>query len=143
VRLDDPDAVRGRRVLVVEDGPTLTHGGMAYGAGYIAARAAGVAAIVDPRSSAVPAIRDVYARYPHIGAVLPAVGYGEAQLEALAATIRAADADCVISATPCDLAALVALDKPVVRARYDYADLDSPGLAGRVREFLAARGLAR
>jgi predicted GTPase len=143
VRLDDPGAVHGRRVLVVEDGPTLTHGGMGYGAGFVAAQAAKVAAIVDPRAFAAPAIREVYARHPHIRAVLPAVGYGEAQLAALAATIRATDADCVISATPCDLAALVALDKPVVRARYEFADLDSPGLAARVREFLATRGLAR
>jgi len=86
VRLDDPAAVRGRRVLVVEDGPTITHGGMSYGAGFVAASTNGAAAIVDPRRSATPAIQALYARYPHIGRVLPAVGYDATQLEALRQT---------------------------------------------------------
>ena len=118
VRLDDPAAVRGRRVLVVEDGPTLTHGGMAYGAGYVAATAGGAAAIVDPRASAAPGVREIFARYPHIGPVLPAVGYDAGQLQALRETINRAVADVVVAATPLDLAALIALEKPVVRARY-------------------------
>jgi predicted GTPase len=137
VTLDDPGAVRGRRVLVVEDGPTITHGGMAYGAGLVAARAAGAAEIVDPRRSAAPAIRDVYQRYPHIGPVLPAVGYNPEQCEALRATIQASDADLVVAATPCALAELLGIDKPLVCARYEYAELDEPGLGERVDQFLA------
>ena len=137
VRLDDAAAVRGRRVLVVEDGPTITHGGMAYGAGYVAATAAGAAAIVDPRASAPAAMRAVFARYPHIGRVLPAVGYEQAQLEALRATIDGAEADLVVAATPIDLAALIAVNKPVVRARYEFEDAGEPTLGAVVDRFLA------
>jgi predicted GTPase len=139
VRLDDPSAVRGRRVLVVEDGPTITHGGMPYGAGYVAASAAGAAAIIDPRPFAAAAIQEVFARYTHIGRVLPAVGYGSAQLEALRQTINRATADVVVSATPIDLAALIQLDKPVVRARYEYADAGIPTLGAVVDEFLTQK----
>jgi len=135
-RLDDPAVVNGRRVLVVEDGPTITHGGMAYGAGYVAASAAGAASIVDPRDSAVPEIDAVFRAYPHIGLVLPAVGYGPAQLAALAATIDNSAADIVVSATPIDLARLVHIDKPVVRVRYDYAENGAPGLSTFVDEFI-------
>ncbi len=141
VRLDDPRAVAGRRVLVVEDGPTLTHGDMRTGAGYAAASAAGVGAIVDPRISATPALREVFARYPHIGPVLPAVGYDAAQVAALRQTIEDSDAEAVIAATPVDLAALLATRKPVVRVRYDYADADdgddAPTLGAIVDSFLA------
>lgn len=140
VRLDDAAAVRGKRVLVVEDGPTITHGGMPHGAGYVAALAAGAAAIVDPRASAAPAIAAVYARYPHIGPVLPATGYTPAQLEALRLTINNARAELVVAATPIDLAALIELDKPVVRARYEYVDSETPGLAAELDRFLAGRG---
>jgi len=137
VWLDDPDAVRGRRVLVVEDGPTLTHGGMPYGAGWVAATRAGAAAIVDPRRSAPAIVREIFARYPHIGPVLPAVGYEAAQLEGLRETIDAAAADVVVAATPLDLAALIAPDKPVVRARYEFADAGEPTLGSLVDAFLA------
>jgi predicted GTPase len=137
VRLDDPAAVRGRRVLVVEDGPTLTHGGMAYGAGHVAATAAGAAAIVDPRASAAPGVRAVFARYPHIGPVLPAVGYDAGQLEELRQTIDRAAADVVVAATPLDLAALIPLAKPVVRARYEFEDAGEPTLQSLVDAFLA------
>ncbi len=136
VRLDDPAAVRGRRVLVVEDGPTITHGGMAYGAGYVAATTAQAAAIIDPRPYAADGMAAVYRQYPHIGRVLPALGYGAAQVAALAATINAAAADVVISATPIDLAALAPLNKPVVRARYAYADAGDPTLRTLVDAFL-------
>jgi predicted GTPase len=138
VRLDDPSRVTGRRVLVVEDGPTITHGDMRWGAGYAAARAAGALQIVDPRASATPEIRAVYDRYPHIGAVLPAVGYDAAQLDGLRRTIEGADAEVVVSATPIDLAALIHLDKPVVRARYELAEMDDPGLGEAVDALLAA-----
>lgn len=139
VRLDDAKAVRGKRVLVVEDGPTITHGGMPHGAGYVAARNAGAAAIVDPRASASPEIAAVYALYPHIGPVLPAMGYSALQLEALRQTINAARADLVVAATPIDLARLIALEKPVVRARYEFADSETPGLAAELDRFLAGR----
>jgi predicted GTPase len=137
VRLDDPEAVRGRRVLVIEDGPTLTHGSMPHGAGFVAARAVG-AIVVDPRSAATPPIQEVFARYPHIGPVLPAVGYSAAQLDALRATIDAVDADAVVAATPVDLARLIAVGKPIIRARYDFAEAAEPGLGALVDAWLAS-----
>ena len=143
VRLDSPDVVRGRRVLVVEDGPTITHGGMPTGAGYLAARSAGAAEVVDPRDSAPPPVAGVYAAYPHIGRVLPAVGYDPAQRAALRETIEGSAAEVVVSATPIDLAALLRLDKPVVRARYEYADTGEPSLAAAVEAFAESRGLIR
>ncbi|MEN8180485.1 MAG: cyclic 2,3-diphosphoglycerate synthase [Pseudomonadota bacterium] len=136
VTLADPDAVRGQRVLVVEDGPTITHGGMAFGAGYVAAREAGAAEVVDPRASMAPKMHAIYERYPHIGRVLPAVGYHPDQLEALRETINASDADVVVAATPCNLAALIEVKKPLVCARYEYAELDEPGLTGIIDGFL-------
>ena len=137
VTLDDPAAVRGRRVLVVEDGPTLTHGGMATGAGFAAAMAAGAAAIVDPRLSAAPAMATVFAAYPHLGPVLPAMGYDAEQRAALAETIRRAEADAVVWGTPADVAALPDLGKRVVRARYAYEEAETPGLGDAVDGFLA------
>jgi predicted GTPase len=135
VRLDDPDAVRGRRVLVVEDGPTITHGSMPHGAGFVAASIGGAAEIVDPRRSADPIIADVFARYPHIGPVLPAVGYATAQLEALRVTIDRSDADVVVSATPVDLARLLPLRTPMVRARYEFAEAGDPGLGALIDDW--------
>jgi predicted GTPase len=125
----------GRRVIVVEDGPSMTHGGRHHGAGYVAARAAG-ATIVDPRPWAAPELAAAYAAYPHIGPVLPALGYSPSQLAALGASIDAAEADAVIAATPVDLAALLPLRKPVLRARYEFEDGAAPGLAGAVEAFL-------
>lgn len=140
VRLDDPSLVAGKRVLVVEDGPTITHGEMRWGAGYVAARAAGVAEIIDPRASAAPAIRAVYDRYPHIGPVLPAMGYDEAQLDGLRQTIETSQANIVISGTPLDLVRLIRLQKPVVRARYDLADT---GELGALVDTALEKALAR
>jgi predicted GTPase len=140
IRLDDPEAVRGKRVLVVEDGPTTTHGGMPYGAGYRAATEAGAATVVHPRPYAAAEIAALYAEYPHLGPVLPAMGYTAAQLDSLARSINAAPADVVVAGTPIDLAALAPLNKPVVRARYEYADVESPGLAGVVEKFLLRVG---
>jgi predicted GTPase len=137
ITLDDADAVRGRRVLVVDDGPTITHGGMAFGAGYVAARDAGAAEIVDPRASAPPAILDVYAAYPHIGRVLPAVGYDPAQVEALRETIETSEAEVVVSGTPVDVAALTGVSKPVVRARYRFEEVGEPVLAGLIDRAIA------
>ena len=136
IRLDDAPAVRGHRVLVIEDGPTITHGGMAYGAGYVAALAAGASEIVDPRPSAAADFAKTYDKYPHIGRVLPALGYGAAQLQALAQTINSADADIVVSATPADLARLLDIDKPIVRASYEFAETGEPTLSAIVDAFV-------
>jgi predicted GTPase len=141
VVLDDPARLAGRRVLVVDDGPTVTHGGMPWGAGYQAVRALPGVTIVDPRHSAHPDIAAVYRSYPHIGPVLPAVGYSPAQRAALKATIDASTAEVVVAGTPIDFARVVAPDRPVVRARYGYADAGQPELLGLVREFLIARGV--
>lgn len=141
ITLGDVKAVHGKHVLVIEDGPTITHGGMAYGAGYIAATDAGAAEIVDPRSVASGEIAQVYQRYTHIGPVLPAVGYSPSQLEALCQTIKAVDADLVVSATTADLAALIDIDKPVVRVRYEFTEVGKPGLGDIVEIFLRERKL--
>ena len=141
IQLDNPEAVRDRRVLVVEDGPTTTHGGMSYGAGYVAATRAQAAEIVNPRAYAVPEIASVYARYPHIGSILPAMGYFPAQLKALEETINNADADVVVAATPSNLNALLKLNKPVVRARYEFAEMSKPSLSEQIEQFLARNNL--
>ena len=141
VRLEAPEAVRGKRVLVVEDGPSITHGGMPHGAGFVAASACEGAAVVDPRPYAAPDLQAVYANYPHIGPVLPAVGYGAGQVTALVETINRAEVDLVVSGTPADIAALPGLDKPVVRARYEYADAGEPTLGGIVDRWLEDSGL--
>jgi len=141
VTLDRPERVHGKRVLVVEDGPTITHGGMAYGAGYVATTAAQPAEIVDPRAVAVGEIAEVYRAYSHIGPVLPAVGYSAEQLRDLRDTIIAAAADVVVSATPCDLTKLIDIEAPIVRARYEYAEAQEPGLASQIDELLVKQDL--
>lgn len=137
ITLEDPEAVAGARVIVVEDGPTTTHGGMSFGAGLVAAERAGAAHVVDPRLSAHPLVAEVYAQYPHLGNVLPAIGYNPEQLEALEATIDGSGADVVVSGTPIDLARLLDLRTPVVRARYEFEDLSNPGLEAIVDDILA------
>jgi predicted GTPase len=127
--VDDPDAVRGKRVLVVEDGPTLTHGEMAYGAGWVAARRYGAAEIVDPRPFAVGTISETYAKYPTTGAVLPAMGYGQKQVRELEQTINNARADVVIVGTPIDLGRLLDLNKPSQRVRYELQEIGTPTLS--------------
>ncbi len=136
IRLAPAESIRGRRVLVVEDGPTTTHGGMPYGAGYVAATQAQAGTIVDPRAFAVPEIAAVYTQYPHIGRVIPAMGYSAAQLEGLRQTLNQADVDAIVSGTPIDLAALIDVNKPILWARYDFAEVETPGLADRVEQFL-------
>ncbi|MCW8969731.1 MAG: cyclic 2,3-diphosphoglycerate synthase [Rhodospirillales bacterium] len=140
VLLDDPGAVAGKSVLVVEDGPTITHGGMGYGAGYVAAVSCPGVRLIDPRSSAPPAIRAVFDEWPHIGAVLPAMGYGAAQRAALRETIVRSAADVVVAATPIDLATLLDLDMPVVRARYAFEDGADPSLGDILDRFLDGSG---
>jgi predicted GTPase len=122
------EPLEGRKVIVVEDGPSLTHGEMAYGAGIVAARNAG-AELVDPRPWAAGSIRDVYERYPHIGALLPAMGYSDAQRQELAQTINASDAEVVLIATPIDLRKVCDIAKPAVRATYELEDASVPTLA--------------
>lgn len=136
IRLVNPEAVIGRQVLVVEDGPTTTHGGMPYGAGFVATTHAHALEIVNPRPFAVPAIAEVYAKYPHLHAILPAMGYSAEQLKALEDTINNTPADVVVSATPIDLAALIEINKPIVRAYYEFAEASEPGLAAQIKQFL-------
>ncbi|ACB49527.1 unknown [Crocosphaera subtropica ATCC 51142] len=134
--LDQPELIRDRRVLVVEDGPTTTHGGMAYGAGYIAATRAQAKEIVDPRPYAVPEIAKIYENYPHIGSVLPAMGYFPEQLKALETTINQAEVDVVVAATPSNLGELIEVNKPIIRASYEFAEAQSPGLTEQIEAFL-------
>jgi len=131
VTLEDPSVVAGKKVLVIEDGPTTTHGGMTWGAGVVAAKAAGVAEIVDPRPFAVDTIEETYRKYPKTGAILPAMGYSEKQVADLQATIdRAAEAvDAYVIGTPIDLRRLVKFPKPAVRATYELAEQGKPDLA--------------
>ena len=138
VTLSDPEAVRGKRVLVIEDGPTLTHGEMAYGAGVIAARQHGAAEIVDPRSHAVGSLADTYRKYPGTGPVLPAMGYGDAQIRDLEATVRATPCDVVVIGTPIDLRRLIAFDRPAIRVTYDLAERGKPDLAELLEPLAAA-----
>jgi predicted GTPase len=129
VELSDGPSLASARVLVVEDGPTITHGGMPFGAGTVAARAGGAADIVDPRPYAVGSIADTYARYPHIGSVLPAMGYGDQQLAELAATIAAVPCDVVVTGTPVDLARFLPIARPVRHASYELREVSEPDLA--------------
>ena len=133
--VDDPGAIRGKRVLVVEDGPTLTHGGMAYGAGVIAAKRFGAAEIIDPRPWAVDSIAATYAKYPGTGPILPAMGYGETQLRDLEATINQVPCDLVIVGTPIDLARIIDIKHPSQRVRYELEPIGQPTL----EEILKAR----
>ncbi len=134
IRAEDPERLRGRRVLVVEDGPTLTHGGMAFGAATLLARAYG-ADIVDARRSARGSIAAVYAAYPHLGSVLPAMGYSPAQVSELEATIRDSEAEIVLDGSPVNLARLVHVPQPIVNVHYDYDDLGG-ALDALLRGFL-------
>ncbi|MBN1427197.1 MAG: GTPase [Anaerolineae bacterium] len=132
--VDHPQDIRGKRVLVVEDGPTLTHGEMAYGAGVVAARRFGAAEIVDPRPFAVGSIREVYHQYPNTGAVLPAMGYGRKQISDLEKTIDASNAELVIIATPIDLRRAINIAKPIERVRYTLQPIGSPTLVDLLAE---------
>lgn len=127
--VDNPEAIRGKRVLVVEDGPTLTHGGMAYGAGVVAAHKFGAREIVDPRPYAVGSIKETYNKYPGTGPILPAMGYGDKQIQELEATINAAPVDLVLSATPIDLRRVVHIKHPTERVRYELQEIGQPTIA--------------
>jgi predicted GTPase len=141
--VDDPGGIRGRRVLVIEDGPTLTHGEMAFGAGVVAARRFGAAEIVDPRPYAVGSIVATYQKYPTTGEVLPAMGYGPEQVDELERTINATPCDLVIVATPIDLRKLVRIEHPSQRVRYELQEIGKPNLADVLTPWLewAARAV--
>ncbi len=132
--VEDAEAIRGKRVLVVEDGPTLTHGEMAYGAGVVAAQQYGAAEIVDPHPYAVRTIADTYRKYPTTGAVLPAMGYGREQMADLEETINRTPVDLVLIATPIDLGRLVDIDKPNQRVRYELQEIGRPSLTDLLQQ---------
>ncbi|HPW17197.1 MAG TPA: cyclic 2,3-diphosphoglycerate synthase [Candidatus Aminicenantes bacterium] len=129
------ERIRGKRVLVLEDGPTLTHGGMKYGAGIVAARKYGAAVIVDPRPFAVGSIKKTFEKYGHLDDVLPAMGYGEKQTRELARTIEAVDCDLVVSATPIDITRVIRVSKPILRVGYELEEIGSPTLEDVLKKF--------
>ena len=134
--VDKPEAIRGKRVLVVEDGPTLTHGEMKIGAGIVAARRFGAAEIVDPRAYAVGRLADTFRQYPGIGCLLPAMGYGEQQMQDLSATIARTECDSVVIATPIDLGRVIKIDKPNTRVEYSLQEIGHPDLGDVLAEFV-------
>jgi len=136
VTCDRPELVKGKRALVIEDGPTLTHGSMSYGAGVVAAKAAGAHEIVDPTPYAVDSIAATYRKYPNAKGILPAMGYGEHQIRDLEATIEATPCDVVLSGTPIDLTRVLKVSKPMTRARYDLAEIREGVLEAEVRKML-------
>jgi predicted GTPase len=141
IRIDDPKLVKGKRVLVIEDGPTVTHGGMPYGAGTIAARQAGAAELVDPRPYAVESIAEAFRNYPSIGPILPAIGYSKLQLQHLEITINRVDCDAVMVATPIDLSRIIAIRKPHTRVSYELQEMGTPNLENILSEFAGAHNL--
>lgn len=144
VTLEAGPTLAGLRVLVAEDGPTLTHGGMPFGAGTVAARHAGASELVDPRPYAVGSIVDTYARYRHIGASVPAMGYGKRQIDELGATIAATPCDIVITGTPIDLRRIMMnIDVPVRHATYELREVGSPALADVLAPLIERVALAR
>jgi predicted GTPase len=139
IHLADPEAIRGKRVAVVEDGPTLTHGGMAFGAGVVAARNHGAKEIVDPRPFAVGSLIEVYRRFPHLKQVVPAMGYSKLQIADLEATLEAIPCDLILSATPVDLGRLFQIARPLLRVTYEFRQLGGDSLAGIVDKFLCGK----
>lgn len=134
--VDKPELIKGKRVLVVEDGPTLTHGGMKYGAGYVAAKKFGAKEIIDPRPYAVGSIVETYKKYPHLDVILPAMGYGKKQIKELEETINRADADVVVIGTPIDLRRILNINKPAVRVRYELEEIGQPKLYDILKDFV-------
>lgn len=135
ITVEEGDLIAGKRVLVVEDGPTLTHGGMAYGAGVVAAEQYGAAQIIDPTPYAVGSIRETYAHYSHLHRVLPAMGYGKVQIDELAQTIDRANCDLVIGATPIDLERLIKTKKKILRVTYELEEVGKPDLRDALQRF--------
>ena len=135
VTVDDPKAIKGKTVLVIEDGPTVTHGGMKFGAGLIAAQKSGAKKIIDPRPFAVNSIKETFEKYNHLENVLPAMGYGEQQIKDLQQTINSAKCDVVVSGTPIDLNRVLKANKPIIRVRYDLQVLGQPTLEEILKKF--------
>jgi len=135
ITVDDGAAIAGKRVLVIEDGPTLTHGGMKFGAGIVAAQKYGAAEIIDPRPFAVGSIKKTFEKYSHLDRVLPAMGYGDKQTEELDATIDRIDCDLIISATPIDLNRVITPNKKMLRVRYELEEIGSPTLKDVLKGF--------
>lgn len=136
ITVEHPEKIKGKRVLIVEDGPTLTHGEMKLGAGLVAAERLGAKEIVDARPYAVGSLLETYEKYTHIGNVLPAMGYGEEQLKDLEDTINAADCDAVIIGTPMDLSRIITINKPYTRVHYELDEVGSPNLATVLEKFI-------
>jgi len=136
ITVDNPQAIRGRKVLAIEDGPTLTHGEMAYGAGVVAAERFGAAELVDPRPYTVGSISQTFEKYPEIGILLPAMGYGDEQVKDLETTINRTECDVVIIATPIDLSRLMKINKPTVRVSYNLQEIGSPNLTEILTDFV-------
>ncbi|HUK50468.1 MAG TPA: hypothetical protein VLV18_05485, partial [Terriglobales bacterium] len=128
IKVDNEDQVKGKKVLVIEDGPTVTHGGMPLGAGLVAAKMLGASEIVDPRPYATGSIAAAYKKYPHMTQILPALGYGDTQVKELEKTINAIPCDLVVIGTPIDLRNVLTLNKPAVRARYELQEPGTPNL---------------
>ncbi len=141
IRVADASVIRDKRVLVVEDGPTLTHGGMTLGAGTLAAEKYGAAGLVDPRPFLTGQLEDTFKAYPEIGTLLPAMGYGEEQLADLEATIKNSDAEAVVIGTPIDLSRVITIDKPHTRVFYDLQSIGTPDLESVIREFMVSKGV--
>ncbi len=137
--VDNPELIRGKKVLVVEDGPTVTHGHLSFAAGYIAAKEYGAKEIVDPRPYAIGSIREAFEKYQHIGPVLPALGYGEKQMKELEQVINKAEADVIVLGTPSDISRYLDLNKPVVRVSYEIKDVEVPYLRDVLYELMKER----
>jgi predicted GTPase len=143
ITVDRPEIIAGKRVLVVEDGPTLTHGEMNIGAGLVAAERLGAKEIIDARPFAVGSLIDTFEKYQHIGNVLPAMGYGEQQLKDLEETINNADCDAVIIGTPMDLSRIISINKPYTRVHYELDEVGKPNLSGILKDFIQEYKLER
>lgn len=135
ITVENPEMIRDRRVLVIEDGPTLTHGGMGFGAGYVAARKFGAREIIDARVYAVGSIEETYRRYSHLEKILPAMGYGENQMRELEETVNRIDCDVIVSGTPIDITRVIKPNKPVVRVRYELQEIGKPDLYDVLKKF--------
>jgi predicted GTPase len=139
--MDDPSVVKGKRVLAIEDGPTLTHGGMKIGAAVVAAEKFGAAGFVDPRPYTVGSLKETFETYPDIGVVLPAMGYGEQQLKDLEATINNTECDAVVIGTPIDLSRIIKINKPFTRVYYNLQEAGRPNLTGVLEDFMKEHNL--
>lgn len=136
ISIENPDKIKDRRVLAVEDGPTVTHGGMAYGAAVLAAREYGSSMLVDPKPYAVGSIKDTFHKYPDIDMLLPAMGYSRKQILELEETINQTECDTVITGTPIDLSRIITINKPIVRAKYELKEISKPDLRDLIAGYI-------